>query len=456
MIPEVKTVNVNNVLLIFPTPKRKHAFLNTLPPLGLLSIASYLESKGIHTDVVDCHVQTLDPDFSKYDVICFAVNIANVENTADYIKEIKEKNGKQKILIGGPQVPHRGEYWIREHNVDAVIIGEGELTVYDYLTSNDPSSVKGVLCKVNEEIIYTGDRQLVMNLDTLPFPALDKVPLRNYNLPIKKGFPVSSISTSRGCPAKCTFCSVREGVWRQRSVKHVVDEIEWQVRKLGVRELWIADDNFTLNRQRAWDIAEEIIKRKIMVKMQLKNGIRVDKVDKELLAKLKEAGVWLIAVAPESGKQETLDRIQKGFTLERVKLVVQFCKELDIKTFAMFILGLPWETNEDIQQTIKFANELDTDFVQFARYTPMEGTPIYDEVRAQGMLSGNEFKDIGTHVDTLNYHPKLLSRDYMQKVFKRAYRSYYLKPRRILNILNMLSFRDLYYTAKFAFASNSM
>lgn len=453
-MPQAK--NNQKVLLIFPTPRRKQAFLNTLPPLGILSIASYLESKGIHTDVIDCHVQTSDPDFSKYDVVCFAVNIANVENTANYIKEIREKGGKQKIIIGGPQVPHRGKHWISEHNVDAVIIGEGELTVYDYLTSNDPSSVKGILHKAGEEVLYTGDRPLPMNLDLLPFPALDKVPIRKYNLPIKKAFPVSSISTSRGCPAKCTFCYARDGVWRQRSVKNVVDEIEWQVRKLGVREIWIADDNFTLNRQRAWDIAEDIIKRKINVKMQLKNGIRVDKVDKELLAKLKEAGVWLVAVAPESGKQETLDRIQKGFTLERVKQAVKWCKELDIKTFSLFILGLPWETKEDVEQTIKFANELDTDFVQFARYTPIEGTPIYDEVKMQGMLLENEFKDVGTHVDTLNYHPKLISRDDMAMIFKKAYRHYYLKPRRILNIMNMLSLRDIYYSAKFAFASNSM
>ncbi len=456
MVIDKTFAKVPKVLMIFPTPVRKQAFLNTLPPLGLLSIAAYLESKGVPTDVIDCHVQKDDPDFSKYDVICIAVNIANVENTATYIKEIRANGQNQKILVGGPQVPHRGRHWILEYGVDAVIIGEGELTIYDYLTSDDPSSVKGILYKAGEEVLYTGDRPLVMNLDTLPFPALDKVPIRKYNLPIKKAFPVSSISTSRGCPAKCTFCYAREGVWRQRSVKNVVDEIEWQVKKLGVKEIWIADDNFTLNRQRAWDIAQEILDRKIKVKMQLKNGIRVDKVDKELLAKLKEAGVWLIAVAPESGKQETLDRIQKGFTLDRVKLAVQWCKELDIKTFALYILGLPWETKEDIQKTIDFANDLDTDFVQFARYTPIEGTPIYDEVKANGMLSENQFKDVGTHVDTLNYHPKLVGREDMQEVFKKAYRGYYLKPRRIYNIFNMLSFRDIYYSAKFAFASNSM
>ena len=99
-----------------------------------------------------------------------------------------------------------------------------------------------------------------------------------------------------------------------------------------------------------------IIDRKIKVYLQLKNGIRADKVDRELLAKLKDAGLWFLSVAPESGSQETLDRIQKGFTLEKVKEVVAICKDLGITTCGMFILGFPWETEQDVQQTVLFAN----------------------------------------------------------------------------------------------------
>lgn len=444
------------ILMVFPTPTRKQTMLNCLPPLGLLSVAAFLESKGIATDVVDCHVTTNMPDFSNYGTICFSANIANVQNTTDYIKEIRGNGGKQKILIGGPQNATRGEHWIRDCNVDAVFIGEAEQSMYDYLTSEDPSSVKGVIINKDGKPFFTGNRQVVMNLDSLPFPALDKVPIRKYNTPMKKGFPVSSLLTSRGCPAKCTFCSSREGVWRQRSVKHVVDEIEWQVNTLGVRELWIADDNFTLNRQRAWDICEEIIKRGIRVSMQCKNGIRVDKVDKELLAKMKEAGVWLVAVAPESGSQASLDRMIKGFTLERVKQVVQWCKEVDMKTFSLFILGLPWETVADMENTIRFSKELDTDFVQYSRYTPIEGTPLYEEVKAEGMLPENQFQEVGFHSGILHYKPKHVSAEDMRKIYKRSFRGYYLRPRKMLNILKILTLRDIYYTAKYALASSSM
>lgn len=451
-----KVEKAGRILIIFPTPVRKQTMLNCLPPLGILNLASFLESQGLPADVIDCHVTTHMPDFNNYDSVCFSVNIANVQNTADYIKEIRANGGKQKILIGGPQNPTRGEHWINQYNVDAVFIGEAEHSMYEYLTSEDPTSVKGIILKKDGKPFYTGNRPVFMNVDALPFPALDKVPIRMYNTTMKKGFPVSSIVTSRGCPAKCTFCYDREGVWRQRSVKNVVDEIEWQVNTLGVRELWIADDNFTLNRQRTWDICEEIIRRGIKVNMQCKNGIRADKVDKELLTKMKEAGVWLVAVAPESGQQASLDRMRKGFTLETVKQAVKWCKEIDMKTFALYIFGLPWETMDDMKKTFAFSKELDTDFVQYSRYTPMEGTPLYEEVKAEGMLLKNEFLDMGIHSGTVNYLPKNVSREEMTKLYKQVYRGYYLRPRKMWNILRTLTLRDIYYTAKYALASSSM
>ena len=151
-----------------------------------------------------------------------------------------------------------------------MIIGEGEFTLHEYLTLSEVSKISGLLyLNEKKELTYNGDRKLLLNLDSIPFPALDKVPLHKYNAPLKKASPVSSISTSRGCPEKCTFCYSREGVWRQRSAKNVVDEIEWQVNTLGVKELWITDDNFTLNRQRSMDIAQMIIDRKIKVYLQV-------------------------------------------------------------------------------------------------------------------------------------------------------------------------------------------
>ncbi len=441
------------VLIVFPTPKRKDIFYNTLPPLGMLSIAAYLESKGITTDVVDCHITKAMKNFADYDIICFSVNIANVENTAEYIKEIHLQGGKQKIIIGGPQIPHRAEFWIKEHGADAVIIGEGEKIIYEYLCAKNPLEVKGIVTKDNQgEIVFTGNAQLLTNLDELPFPALDKVDITKYNSPMKKSFPISSITTSRGCPEKCTFC-FHNPIWRQRSAKNVVDEIEWQHKKLGVNEFWITDDNFTLNRSRTMDICQAIIDRRLKITMQCKNGIRVDKVDYELLKKMKEAGVWLVSIAPESGNPETLVRIKKNFTLDTVTQVAKWCKEIGIKTVGLYIIGLPWETPQHIENTIKFAQALDTDFAQFARYTPVEGTPLYEEVKDKLI---KEYKDTAIHAGTVNYKIEHISSEEMQKIYKNAHRAYYLKPHRLLNILKTLSVRDIYYSIKYALEAQSI
>src|SRR3989338_1008868 len=438
---------MEKILIIFQTPKKMELYVNTLPPLGMLGIASFLESRGIPTDVVDCYVQKLDVNFAEYDVICFAVNISNLQNTLDTIKLIKEQYPNKKIVVGGPQTLGKGQFYINQKDIDAVIIGEGEFTLYEYLTIPDKTKVAGLLIRdANGKPFYTGNRKLTFNLDIFPFPALDKVPLKKYNMPVKQAHPISSIVTSRGCPSKCIFC-FHSTVWRQASAEHVIDEIEWQVNELGVREICINDDNFTLNRQRAWDVCEGIIKRNIDVHIQLKNGIRVDKVDRELLEKLKEAGVWLVAVAPETGSLETLEKIKKEFTLDRVKQVVGWCKELDLTTYALFMIGFPWETKQHVEQTIKFANELDTDFCQFTRVYPMENTPLYNMMNLRPI---NEFGEDGFQHGTTKYSGMKLKEDEVAELIKRAFRSVYFKPKRALRILKNLSLTDIYYLAKYA------
>lgn len=439
--------------MVFQTPKKRELYVNTLPPLGMLGIASFLESKGVPTDVVDCYVQKLNVDYSEYDVICFAVNISNLQNTLDTIKLIKAEYHDKKIVVGGPQTVNKGQFYIRQKEIDAVIIGEGEFTLYEYLTVSDSTKVPGLLIRdVDDKPFFTGERKLTFNLDVFPFPALDKVPLHKYNMPVKQAHPISSIVTSRGCPSKCIFC-FHSTIWRQFSSKRIVDEIEWQVKELGVKEICINDDNFTLNRQRAWEICQGIIDRNIDVHIQLKNGIRVDKVDRELLEKMKEAGVWLVAVAPETGSLDTLKKIKKEFTLDRVKEVVGWCKELDLTTYALFMIGFPWETKGHVEQTINFAQELDTDFCQFTRVYPMEGTPLYEMMSLRPI---NEFGEDGFQHGTTKYSGLKISEEDVSKLIKKAFKSVYLKPIKALRILKNLSLLDIYYLAKYARISSSM
>ncbi len=444
---------MKKVLIIFQTPKKKRLYINSIPPLGILYIASYLESKGIHTDIIDCHVQKLKKDFSKYCTILFSVNISNIENTISTIRLVKEKSPNSKIVVGGPMTINRGKYYLNFHEVDAVVIGEGEITTYEYLTLKDIKKVKGLLLRGDKgKIVFTGERPLIFNLDKLPFPALNKVPLNKYYIGIKKASHISSIVTSRGCPGKCIFC-FHSPIWRQRSSKNVVDEIEWQVNELGVKEITINDDNFTQNRQRVFDICQGIISRGIKVKWQCKSGIRADSIDKELLAKMKESGLWLIGIAPETGNKETLRKIKKGFELNDVKNVVNWCKNLGIVTMSNFTVGYPWETKKHLNDTLRFSIRLDTDFVKISRIIPIEGTPLYD---IMGVKPKKEFKDEGIFYGSIKHNSLIVSQKEMHNFIRKFYIFNYLNPKKILRIIRILSFKDILYLIKYSLISKSI
>ena len=444
---------MKKVLIIFQTPKKRKLYASILPPMGILYIASYLESKGIHTDVIDCHVQKLRTDFSKYSTILFSVNISNIENTIDTIKIVKAQGPNSKIVVGGPMTINRGKYYLNFPEVDAVVIGEGEVTTYEYLTSRDTKKVKGLLLRDdNGKIVFSGERSLIFNLNELPFPALDKVPLNKYYIAIKKASPISSIITSRGCPGKCIFC-FHNPIWRHRSAQNVVDEIEWQVNKLGVKEITINDDNFTQNRQRVFDICEGIINRNIKVRWQCKSGIRVDRINKELLAKMKESGLWLIGIAPETGSMESLIKIRKGFTLDDVEKVVKWAKELGIVTMSNFTVGYPWETKKHLEDTLKFSIKLDTDFVKIGRIIPIEGTPLYD---IMGVKPKKEFKDGGIFYGSTKHPSLMLSQKEMHNFIKNVYKANYLNPKKILKIMRILSMKDILYLVGYSLVSKSI
>ncbi len=442
------------VLLILESAVEKSMYINVLPPLGILGIASYLISKSIDTKVIDCNIEDYNyENIEKYDVIGFSLFCSNITKTFNAAKKIKNKFPNKKVIIGGPHTLTNPEEFIKKDYIDAVFIGESEHSLYEFLTSKDLTNIQGVYFKENNKIKFNGLHPFLTDLDSLPFPALDQVKLEKYVFPISKAQPISQIMTSRGCPYSCIYCFHSLGKkWRARSAKNIVDEIEWQVNKLGVKEISISDDNFTLDRKRVEEVCDIIIKRKIKVKIQLMNGIRADKVDKELLKKMKKAGTWLIAVAPETGNEETLLKIKKGMSLECSKNVVKWCKELRISTYAFYMVGFPWETEKHINKTIDFAEKLDTDFTQFSRVLPFEGTEL-----AKMLCAKTDTKnDIGLFYGNNKYSEQKLSDEQTKKLIQKAYKRCYFKPFKMLRILKILSLKNLYLLAKYAFKTESM
>lgn len=436
------------VLLIFQVPKKRKLFGSTLPPLGILGIASYLEKNCIPVDILDCHIEDSPKvNLPNYDIIGLSVNVSNISSSLESIRYIKTQNPKLKVIVGGPSVISNPQYFTQNENIDAVCTGEGEEALLDYILKEsfiDGKETPGLYTRTKSGyFVYGGDRKYLSNLDILPFPALNKVSLGKYDVPFRKRSPTSNIMTSRGCPFHCIFCFHSMGYnWRARSPVNVVDEIEWQVTELGVREICIQDDNFSLDVNRAKQIFDLILKRNIKVKLQFCNGLRVEYVDLELLNKMYQAGVWMIGVAPETGSLEIMKEIKKNMDLEKVKQVVKWCQKIGINTFSYFMIGFPFETKQDFKETISFMKELDTDFMQLARVVPLPKTPLYEMV-VNDNLKNTFNQEQGCFFGVPKLKSSEMNDRQITRLIKQIHKNFYLNPARMMKLMKILPLHQL-------------
>jgi radical SAM superfamily enzyme YgiQ (UPF0313 family) len=438
---------VQSVLLVFCSNGDKRLSINALPPLGVLGIASYLEAKGIQVDVIDF---SISPDArveaGRYDVIGFSINISNRQPSLQVIDSIRRSYPDQHLIAGGPLCMSNPEILTQSGHLDAIFTCEGEEALFEYLTSEDKASVKGIYLKNGSDYHFTGVRAWIKDLDTLPFPAFDKVDMNKYSSVPKQGRPVSSMMTSRGCPFSCIFCSHAMGrKWRPRSPENVVEEIKWQVYEFGVREICVYDDNFSLNQERAEAICDLLIKEQLPLTLQFSNGLRADSLDERLLAKLRKAGTWLIGLAPESGNPDVMKKIKKGFDHSQVIAVRKECKRLGIKNHGFYMVGFPFESRQDIEDTVRFAKMLDCEIVEFNKVIPYAQTELHDIIVDGGYLLEDSVTEVQSYHEggITTHRVGDLSPDEVKHVIRKAYRDYYLRPRKMVDLLRTFSIRDL-------------
>lgn len=446
------------VLLVFHSSNDKKVSIEVLPPIGILSIAAFLENKNIKTDVIDF---TIAPDaiidVSFYDIIGFSVNISNYESSLKEIENIKKCDNGVKIVVGGPLCMSSPEIFLN-NSIDAVFTCEGEEALYEFITKEDKKDVKGIYLKDDGTYMYTGDRGFLANLDELPFPAFSKVNIRKYNHYPKRRRRISSIMTSRGCPYNCIFCFHAMGrKLRLRSAENVVEEIKWQVSEFGIREMLIYDDNFSLNRKRAEKICDLIISSNINIRLQFSSGLRVDNLDYALLVKMKKAGTWYVAIAPETGNLEIMKLIKKGFDHNKAIQIRQICRQLKIKTHGLFMIGFPFENRATILDTIAFAKKLDCEIVQFSKVIPFPKTELYETLKREGGLLDTIQGVRSYYGGTITTHKVGdLHEEDIKMLIRKAYRSYYLRVNKIIDLLLTFSIRDLIEFAIYALRTRNI
>ena len=428
------------------------------PPIGLALFASVLEEKGHEVRIIDApaegkklgeiikNIQSFSANavLVNTETLTFAEDIQILEGIKSELKDIK-------VILTGPHVTALPEKSLNYAIVDFIATGGCELTIGELIDAlehdGNYDSIKGIGFKKDGKNCITEERELIKNLDDLPFPARHLIPDVEYFNPLAKRLPYTTMMTSRGCPFKCIYCTTvpfYKGKTRLRSAENVVEEME-QITKLGIKEIMIRDETFTLSKKRVLKICQ-LIKEKGLDISWICNT-RVDTVDYEMLNAMKDAGCHTIKFGVESGNQKILDTLKKGISLDDTKTAFKLCKKFGIRTVAHFMLGSPGETSETLKQTINFVMDLDPDFASPNITTPYPGTELFDLIRDKGfdeekwrdwnlssVKEGAVFNELFADV----------TNEELEKAFVTFYRKFYYRPSYIFKrVAGIRSFDEL-------------
>jgi anaerobic magnesium-protoporphyrin IX monomethyl ester cyclase len=448
--------------ILLVNPKSKLPIdTRTSPPLGLAYLATVAEQRGDRVRIYDGDVEEPSQDGTVLETIVreFAPQVVGITaNTtqitaawrdAERVKSLSDA----PVILGGPHSTSLPEESAAKPFVDMVVRGEGDATWLELLSileagdwnGGSGSPVMGITYQAGSgEVISMPDRASipVEELNEMQFPAWHLFKLDRYtNLQPtvdQVDGPSLPILTSRGCPYRCTYCSqIGPRRWRARSVESVVAEWRWLVRDLGAAEIGVLDDSFNIDRQRVLDICQRLVDEGLtQVPWIMINGIRANLADEEVLGAMKRAGCIRTAFGVESGNQKILDSVvDKHLTLDQVRSAFKAAQAVDLETIGFFIIGLPGETEETMEDTIRFACELDPVVANFSIATPFPGTQMYETVKAQGHLLAETWDDFIFFEGKARFEMPGMPAELVERKWREAYRRFYLRPKRIARTL---------------------
>lgn len=369
-------------------------------PLSLLYLATFLNVRGYHAEVLDCAAEGISLEElekkireEKYDVVGVAMLTAMYSQSVAVCKLVKSINPNIKVVVGGSHANLRSKQTAEQVDaIDVVTVGEGELTFQELLDvfqgKKELKEVQGIAYKNKRtgEVIQTPERPKVQDLDFFPIPDRSLINMQNYRPTVSyyRRLPAYTMITTRGCPYRCTFCATAKTGYRMHSVPRVIEEMRILVEDYGAKEVLIRDDTFTLNRKRTLELCDAIIAAGLHKKVQWDCITRANLVDVELLTKMKVAGCWGVHFGVEGGTQKLIDTIKKDSTLDIIRAAFKACKDVGIETRGYFMVGMPGSKPEDDLATIEFAKELDPDWAQFTIAMPYPGTELFEHAQEFG------------------------------------------------------------------------
>jgi len=326
--------------------------------------------------------------------------------------------------------------------IDFVVVGEGEQTLTELIEkgNEEAHSVQGIVYRdANGEICFTGYRSKAIDLDTLPFPAYEKLAgypdvykLLIFNYPKS---PNSSCISSRGCPYSCSYCdrSVFRRSFRYNSADYMYEHLRYLKKRFNIRHIIFYDDQFTFNRQRIEDFTRMLLDRPLG--MTFNCVVRAEHIDLELLRRLKASGCWMISLGIETGDEDLLAQHRRNVNLNLLAEKIRLIKKVGIRTKGLLMIGLPGETEDSIKKTMKYVFSLPIDDINLAKFTPFPGAPVYENIHKLG-----EFNEDWEKMDCMHFQfiPNGMTRVQMEELFLMFYKTHFLRPKVLWNYTTML------------------
>lgn len=407
-----------------------HSHLIT-PPLGLGYLSSYLKSQGHRARVIDG--LNLNLNNKKIAALCYDADLVGISILSAYLSESIDlirilKANKKKVVIGGPHVTALGHEALCQTEADFAICFEGELSLTS-LAENIANNKK------NERLSQAG---FIDNLDLLPFPDWKEISPRFYQKAphggLIKKFPAAPIVTTRGCPYECAFCASPK-LWerkiRFRSPENTVEEIEYLVKSFGVKEIHFEDDNLTLKKEHVIRICELLIAKNLKISWATPNGVRADKLDREILKLMKRSGCYFTAFGIESASQRILGNIKKSIELESISKAISIANKEGIITQGFFIFGLPGETKETMRETINFAKKSGLRRAQFLLLDVLPGSGLWEKLKSSRCTQLTEAKSY----QDVTWIPEGLKKEDLLRAQSQAFREFFFRPRQLYTLL---------------------
>jgi radical SAM superfamily enzyme YgiQ (UPF0313 family) len=423
-----------------PLSKKPAEKLGIFPSLPLGGLAAWVRQNGFDVRLIDLHVENIYPKdgagrVQDYDphIVALTAKTLGWPAVIEVAQMVKAACPNALIVVGGPHLSIYAEESMTWECFDVAVVGDGEETFLEICerveSKSEVDDVLGTVVRLkNGEIIRNPPRPLSRSINKYPQTAWDLIPIEDYNcLTLLR--PFATMVTTRGCPWHCGYCSqVYSEKLRFRSVKLVVDEMEYLVRKRGVREIVFFDETFTIGKKRMMKFSDEVQRRGFKVKFNIR--ARVDTVDRDVVRALKKAGLRSIHMGVEAGTNRVLKIMNKQITREQTERAFRICREEGVDTRGYFMIGYYDTTPSDIEDTIRFASDIGLDWASFSVATALPATDLYRIAQERGYVDGDFWKQYT--IDGGGVIPQLETETFTAEMLRayrtKAYMSFYLRP----------------------------